>query len=86
MEVVAKAVVSRIFFGVYKVQEPLQSRVPFPTRINQATTDTMGKHEGQRKRLHTWLGAPLGTGGGEGQPCSVRAERVGESGDPPPPA
>lgn len=84
MEVVAKAVVGRIFFGVYKIQEPLQSHAPFPTRTNQVTPYTMGKSEGQRKRPQMWSGVVLGTEGGKRQPSLVGAESLGMSGDPPP--
>lgn len=66
MEVVATAVVGRIFFGVYKIQEPLQSPAPFPSRTNQVTPYTMGKSEGQRKRRQMRSGVVLGTEGGGG--------------------
>lgn len=74
----ASAVASRVFFGMLKIQRP----PPLSPNAHWATTHTVGKREGQRKRLQTHsLG--LGLRGKEGRgshPC------LGVSGDPLPPA
>lgn len=69
----ASAVASRVFFGIFKIQ-----RTPsLPRGVSQAIMYTVGKREGQRKKLQTHsLG--LGLGGKEGRgshPC------LGVSGD-----
>lgn len=75
MVVVANAVATRVFFGVYKIQKSLLSHAPFPIRVNHATAYPMGKHDGQRKWLQTQSEAGLGTEGeGRGQPPLVGAE------------
>lgn len=70
MVVVANAVATRVFFGVYKIQKSLLSHAPFPIMVNHATAYSTGKHDGQRKRLQMQSGA----GEGRGQPSLVGAE------------
>lgn len=75
MVVVANAVATRVFFGVYKIQKSLLSHAPFPIRVNHTTAYPMGKHDRQRKQLQIQSGAGLRTEGeGRGQPSLVGAE------------
>lgn len=78
MGVVANAVASRVFFGVFKIHKPI-----FPS-VTRATTYTAGNREGQRHRLQTQSMAGLGTEWG-GQPSSLGAGSLGVSGGPLPP-